>query len=224
MSDQGEETAAATDGRRSRKRNSIPADKHDAIVKQVLDEYDTELRNRGPERERRLQRYAKYRLWTETSDWPWPDASNCAVPDMLQDSLRLQDTLHNAVMSQKPPVLAKGTTKGDDENADMVNDLLQYQVFVEQPGEKLIGDLIEGFINDPAATVYIPWVRDKRKMAETTLFDAIPDDQSAAGLFPKPAAQRLQRRRLRANERRLGRHGGDQGRARCEGFLLHQGG
>jgi hypothetical protein len=35
-------------------------------------------------------------------DWPWEGATDFANPDMMTASMRLQDTLHNAVMSQRP--------------------------------------------------------------------------------------------------------------------------
>jgi hypothetical protein len=183
MSAEGQ-TVDLSKGRRTRRRNIITSDAQKTeIVNRVLEQYEREIRNRGPERDRRLQRYAKYRLWTTATDWPWPDASNSAIPDMLQDSLRVQDTLHNAVMSQKPPVTATATAKADEPKAKIVDDLIQTQIFVEQPGEKAIGDMVESFVNDPAVTVFIPWVRDKRKVSDARIYDAIPDDATAKAYF-----------------------------------------
>jgi hypothetical protein len=149
----------------------------------VVDFYNTELTNRAPEREARLQRYAKYRMWSNGTDWPWAGASDQAIPDMLQDSLRVQDTLHNAVMSQKPPVIATANAKEDEPKQKAIDDLIQYQLFREQPGEKIIGEMAESFTNDPALTVFVPWVKEKRKVADIRVFDEIPEGQNAKDYF-----------------------------------------
>lgn len=168
---------------RRRKRNSFSPEKRTEIANRVVDLYNTEWQLRGSERNARLQRYAKYRLWTEGTDWPWPGAADTAIPDMLQDSLRVQDTLHNAVMSQRPPVISRATHKEDEDKQQRIDDLIQYQLFVEQAGEKIIGELAESFVNDPACTAFIPWVREKRKVADIQVFPEIPDDQSPKDYF-----------------------------------------
>src|SRR3990167_682291 len=77
------------------------------IVERVKKFYDDDNANWSDDIDARLQRYAKYRMWNEPKNWPWANASNMAMPDMMTASMRLQDTLHNAVMSSRPSVMAK---------------------------------------------------------------------------------------------------------------------
>src|SRR5688572_24930575 len=98
---------------RTRKRTSVKIDK-DEVRKRIAEFYQKGNEDRAHEVDARLQRHAKYRMWREGKDWPWEDASDAAIPDMMTASMRLQDTLHNAVMAQRPPIQAKSTRKGTD--------------------------------------------------------------------------------------------------------------
>lgn len=169
---------------RRRRRTVIGStiEKRTKIAQRVLDFYETERTNRQTDREHRLQLYAKYRMWTSPTDWPWPDAASTAVPDMFQDSNRIQDTLHNAVMSQRPPVVAKAVHKVDQDKEKPIDDLIQHQVFTEQPGERIVGEAIHNFINDPACISYTPWVRDRQRVADVQVFDPMPED-AEPGVF-----------------------------------------
>jgi len=170
---------------RRRRRNAAGAtpDARVKIAQRVLDFYEREKTNRQDDRNRRLQLYAKYRMWTQGTNWPWPDAADTALPDMFQDSTRLQDTLHNAVMSQRPPVNAKSVHAVDKEKEKPIDDLIYHQVFSEQPGERLIGEMVESFINDPACIVFTPWVRDRQKVADVQVFDPMPEDADPKTFF-----------------------------------------
>jgi hypothetical protein len=67
-------------------------------------------------------------MWTEGKDWPWEDASDAAIPDMMTHSLKVQDTLHNAVMSTRPPINSarrrRSRIRGKESTID---NLLDYQ-------------------------------------------------------------------------------------------------
>ena len=165
-----------------RRNRRLRVDK-DEIVKRVLEFYDRELRNRQADREIRLQRYAKYRMWTEPKDFPWPEASNVPLPDMTEKSLRVQDTLVNAVMSQRPAVSPVAIQENDEKKVKDIEELLDYQFFVEAGGETMIGDLADQFVNDPSVTVFIPWVREKRPVTEVREFDPIPDEMEPVDYF-----------------------------------------
>ena len=112
------------------------------IAKRVIDFYANDLSKGGVDRELRLQRIAKFRMWTEGKTWPFDNASDIALPDMMEKSLRVQDTLHNAVMSQMPVVGAKADDEEDASKEDVVDDLIHHQVFSEQEGETFIANLI----------------------------------------------------------------------------------
>lgn len=145
--------------------------------------YDDDNQNRTDEIDSRLQRYAKYRMWLEGRDWPWEGATDFANPDMMTASMRLQDTLHNAVMSQRPPVMSKATKKADENKTETVDHLLDYQMFVEQPGEETVGTLAHNFVNDGFFTAYVPWVKETRKVVDLFVLGEIPPDALPIDLF-----------------------------------------
>jgi len=181
------DAGSGTAKRRTRRRKtSIPPEEQSEIANRVVKFYNDEIINRKNEREARLQRYAKYRMWRSETDWPWPGASNTAIPDMAQSSMRVQDTLVNAVMSQNPPVISNAGSKADEEKQDTIDRLIQAQVFTGMglgEGERLIGEMAESFVNDPACTIFIPWVREKRKTASIEIYDPIPDELDPADYF-----------------------------------------
>ena len=78
--------------RKRPRRDSLKINEQE-IVSRVLDFYERDLEDMSADREARLQRYAKYRQWTEGKDWPYPDSSDVPLPDMAEKSLRVQDTL-----------------------------------------------------------------------------------------------------------------------------------
>lgn len=165
----------ATQPRRTRRRRSNIRIDNEKVVDRVLDFYERDLSDSSTERELRLQRYAKFRMWTEGKDWPWENSSDLGMPDIMEKSLRLQDTLHNAVMIQRPPVGAKATKKPDREKQDKIDKLIDYQVFEEQDGENIVGELAETFVNDGVYTAFIPWIREKREVRDARIFDPIPE-------------------------------------------------
>jgi hypothetical protein len=145
--------------------------------------YQDDNQSRVDEIDARLQRHAKYRMWTEGKDWPWEDASDAAIPDMMTASMRMQDTLHNAVMSQRPPIMAKALKKADAEKTSTVDDLIDFQVFEEQPGEELVGELADDFVNEGFWTAYVPWVKEMRSVVDIRVLPAIPDGVDPAEYF-----------------------------------------
>ena len=117
----------------------------DEFVKTVLERYEDDLFDRGDWSEARLQRYAKYRQWRgQDTGWPWPGSSNQVIPDMLEAGTRMQDTLHNAVMSARPVVVSRALQP--DKKAQERNDL----------GSKAVGMLDAivklGFLDDSLTT------------------------------------------------------------------------
>jgi len=170
--------------KRFRRRSSrFSAQKRQDIVKRVLEFYDRDLIHNNIDREMRLQREAKLRLWRSGRSWPWPDASDIALPDMLEKSLRTQDTLHNAVMSRRPTVNAKSLHKADREKEEVIDALIDFQVFEEQPGEQIIGELASAFVDEGVFTAFVPWVRERRDIVLTQKFEPIPEDAEPAEHF-----------------------------------------
>lgn len=177
------EPESARNPMRKRKRNMVSEDQRKEIAERVVKFYNDEKMLHDKERGARLQRYAKYRMWQQGTNWPWPNASDAVIPDMLQDSLRVQDTLNNAVLSQSPAILSKATKPIDKDKQKTVDSLLEYQFFQENRGEDIIGELAESFTNDPSVTVFVPWVREKKKVCDVQIFDAVPPDADPQAWF-----------------------------------------
>ena len=163
---------------RARKRMDSLSIKKEEIAQRVIDFYAKDNEERSDEVESRLQRYAKYRMWVEGKDWPWEDASDAAIPDMMTASMRLQDTLHNAVMSQRPPIMSKATQDRPDnqEREEKINHLLDWQFFEEQPGENIVGQIADDFVNEGFYTCYTPWIKETRYMETVRVHDPMPPE------------------------------------------------
>jgi len=169
--------------RRTRfRRDSLKLDKA-AIVNRVIDFYERDLSLRSGAEEKRLQRYAKFRQWTEGKDWPWEGASDVAIPDLMEKSLRVQDTLFNAVLAQSPPISAKAKGRSWRSKEKTVDTLIHHQLFVDLDGETILSDAIEAFVNDGVMTLYVPWVEETREVVETRVFDPIPPERDPTVAF-----------------------------------------
>ncbi len=169
--------------RRTRKRiESLKIDRS-KISERIKKFYDRDMQDRTDEMNARLQRYAKYRMWTEGKEWPWENSSDVGLPDLMQHSLRVQDTLHNAVMSIRPAVVSKAVNRANMEKQETVDNLLDYQYFEEQTGELTLGSLIEQFVNDGVFTCYTPWVNETREVHDVRVLPEIPGDLNPPDYF-----------------------------------------
>lgn len=172
--------------RRKRARKASYKFDRKEMANRVMRFYDLDETDRGDFIEDRIQRYAKFRMWHERMDLPWSEASDIPVPDMMTDSLRMQDTLYNAVLAQSPPIMSKAKGREDREKQETVDNLLDHQFFVDMDGDTMIGEIAENFVNDGFFVIYNPWVKEKSKIVETRLHDPIPDE-----LLPKQYFQQL---------------------------------
>lgn len=169
--------------RRRPRKESLVLDQQ-TVVDRVLKFYRQDLSDRTGALDAQLQRYAKLRMWTEGKDYPWEDATDAAIPDVMSHSLKMQDTLVNAVLTMRPAISSNALSgKEDQEKQDKIDRLIDFQVFVENQGEKLIGDGADAFVNDPCLIIYTPWVREEREVCEIRLFPAIPDQDVPVAYF-----------------------------------------
>ncbi|MGE0289520.1 MAG: hypothetical protein AB7I42_26025 [Bradyrhizobium sp.] len=173
----------ATDVIRYRPRKDSLTIDQTEIFNRVEHFYDQDMDDRDVDIEQRQQRYAKYRMWTEGEGGPWEGSSDVSLSDMTEKSMRLQDTLHNAVMAQRPAVIAKAMHKPNQPKEDVVGSLLDFQFFDEARGETLVGEASEKFINDGVYTLFIPWVRERRTATRVLLFPGIPADRFPSDYF-----------------------------------------
>ena len=171
--------------RRRPEADTLTKEERSKIAQRVVKFWDDDDTARAPEKDAKLQRYAKFRQWTaaRAMDDPWSDA---ALPDMMADSLKLQDTLHNAVMSTRPIINSKGLNPEAAKKQKNVDLLLDFQAFIEQPGEAKMGKRVQNFVNDGFYTVLIPWIEEKQEIQEARLFPALPKE-----MFPSQYFQAL---------------------------------
>ena len=136
-----------------------------------------DLQDRTTDNELRKQRYAKMRGWQEGKTWPWDDASDSIVPDMMSNTLGTQDSLVNAVVSTRPAITSKAVAESNRQHEETVDQLIDFQVFVEQQGEKLVGEFAEDFCNDSRFLAMVSWVKEDRSATEIHLFDKRPENR-----------------------------------------------
>lgn len=86
-------------------------------------------------------------------------------------------------MSTRPVVTPRALHDPDRPKEDRIADLTDYQFFVEQPGEQIVGDIIEQFVNEGVFTAFIPWIRETRKVHDVRIFPRIPDEMEAHAYF-----------------------------------------
>jgi len=173
--------------RRTRERrhpNSIRKNEDRAkIANRVVDFYRNDKKSRSKDEDARLQRYAKYRQWTEGANLPWDDASDVAIPDAAAQSLAAQDALYNAVVATRPAITARATNDADAQKARTLDHLLDTQFFEENNGEELVGEAVDLFVNEGVVTLYIPWVREMRNVRDMRILDPLQDENFPIDTF-----------------------------------------
>ena len=163
------------------------------IVKNLIDAFEGHIEERSEWAENRIQRVAKYRGWRESKDFPWPDASNVHLPVIMTDVQRTQDTLHNAVLSTRPVMNAKASTRALEEKEHTIDMLIDHQIFTENGGELKIGSLIAAFCEEGMFITYNPYIKEKQKISITNVAPFPPPGKSwdqhlmerIAELYPK---------------------------------------
>ena len=166
--------------RRTRKQEKLTAEKRTEIARRVIKFHDDTERSLEAQSGMRKERYAKYRLLTSSSG-AYP--SDIALPDMLADSLRAQDGLMNAVLATRPMISSSALQVNAKDRQENVDRLLDFQFFVENPGETILAEMAESFVNDGHYTVFLPWIEEKREIRQSRTFDPVPGDTFPAAYF-----------------------------------------
>jgi hypothetical protein len=162
----------------SRTRRSSKNIDREKIADRVCEFAKKDEEARSEDIELRKQRYAKFRMWSEgTGDYPWEGSSDVALTDMMTNVLSLEDTLHNAMMSNRPIVNARAMQKNNEKKQETIDDLLDTQVFLEQDGEGVIGATASAFVMDGVFTAHIPWVREDRRIVLFRTFAGLQDGE-----------------------------------------------
>lgn len=150
-------------------------------LKEILDQIDRDEGDRRGWMQDRRARYAKYRGWRDfPKTFPWNDCADVHLPVMMIDSQRFQDSLTNAVLASRPAISAKALQRRNKQREESIDLLLDYQFFVEQKGEEIIGLLSEKFANDGIMNVFMQWVRRRENALTVRTFPALEDDADGA--------------------------------------------
>lgn len=144
------------------------------VLADLIHKFNTDIDDRQDWAERRIQRTAKYRGWREIKTYPWENASNVHLPIIMTDVQRTEDTLHNAVLSTRPVMNAKASNKEFEAKESTVDNLIDFQVFVENFGEVRIGNLISSFTQDGQFVAYVPYIKEKQKVTRTNIMEYPP--------------------------------------------------
>ncbi|MGH9910093.1 MAG: hypothetical protein ACRD32_05590, partial [Nitrososphaerales archaeon] len=134
------------------------------IVAKIIKRYGEDIEDRSDWTERRIQRTAKYRGWREIKQFPWENSSNAHLPIIMTDVQRTEDTLHNAVLSVRPVMNSKASSKANEAKEKTIDQLIDTQVFVENFGEVKIGNLISSFTQDGQFIAYVPYIKETQKI------------------------------------------------------------
>jgi hypothetical protein len=148
------------------------------IVQRVLDCYRRDEEDRAEDQDRRLERYAKIRGWTESDDGnPWPNSSNIALPDIARACEETQDTLVNAALATRPTVIAQALDKRGVERERTLSQMLDTQFYEEQEGEQSLHEMAQVFTEEGSFVAFVPWVDEHRGIVDRASYDPIPDGE-----------------------------------------------
>ena len=153
---------------------------------------------RHTDRRYREQRYAKLMQWAEERDIPWEGCTNVTLPDIMTACLRTEDTLANACLATRPMVNARALEDANSEKERKIDQLLDTQFFVEQPGEKFLELAIADFVRDGTATAYSRWITERREIMQVHDFDPIPLTQVPQRYFKRLMDHRFRTEQMRA--------------------------
>ena len=169
--------------KRTRTRASILKADRTVIADRVIKFFTDDNADRSFDIDARLQRYAKFRMWTEGKSSPWPGASDVGLSDIAAAVLKSEDTLVNATVQTRPIMNSKAFKKTDEPKQKNIDQLLDFQFFVEAKGEDKVSRMARNFFVDGIFRVFIPWIKEKRTVHTIRQLESIPDDKSPASYF-----------------------------------------
>ncbi len=108
------------------------------------------------------------------SNLPYEGASDVQLPDIMSACLRTEDTLCNASMSTRPMVNTKAVSELDRERERKNDLLLDYQWYIEQPGEETVENGAVNFVRDGQMTGIVRWIKEHRKDMYVRDWSGIP--------------------------------------------------
>src|SRR3990167_3347011 len=142
-----------------RKKRPFKIKDKDSLANSIVGECDRNIEARQERQNLRMDRTAKLRGWLPVKTFPWADSANFWFPLMLTYDLRTKSTLENAVKGMRPAMVAKAQQRLNKKKEQKIDQILDYQFFTENNGEKFIDDYVANFVEDEAVFAFVPWVR-----------------------------------------------------------------
>lgn len=147
---------------------------HDEVTKRVLDGLRRDLDDREPKMTMRAERNIKIRGWGDTTtNWPWEGAANYPVPIIMIALLRTKAGMENALKAMHPMLMAKALQKENQGKEEPINDLLDYQFFIENMGEKKIDAFVSNLCEDEAAYIFSHYVREEETVHDIKVLEGL---------------------------------------------------
>ena len=159
----------------NRRRRSLKIDKEKAVA-YVLEHLDQDQAQIADRLRQRKERYAKYRGWLVTKDWPWDDCANFWLPVMLISSLQIKSTLENAIKSTRPTIISKAHQRRNQPKQVNIDRVLDHQFYNENNGENKIDALVNNFVDDEAVFGFVHWVKDEQSYRDIRILPALEQD------------------------------------------------
>ena len=160
-----------------RRRRSLKIDKEKAVA-YVLEHLDQDQAQIADRLQQRKERYAKYRGWLVTKDWPWDDCANFWLPIMLISSLRIKSTLENAIKSTRPTIISKAHQRFNQAKQPNIDRVLDYQFYNENNGENKVDSLVNNFVDDEAVFGFVHWVKDEQSYRDIRILPPLEEGVS----------------------------------------------
>lgn len=163
--------------RRPRRKRSVKVDR-EKVSTFVMESLNKDLQDRDERIQRRKERWLKlhgYHVGAGKT-FPWNGCADFYAPIMLIALRRMSASLENSAKAMRPTVEAKAIQARNREKEDHVNNLLDYQFYHENQGEKKLDDYATNFTSDEVAYWYVPWAREDETIREVRIIPAAFDE------------------------------------------------
>jgi hypothetical protein len=158
-----------------RRKRSFKIDKEE-VCNYVLETLSQNEEDRKELINRRMDRHAKVRGWLPEKTFPWAGCANFPVPIMAIANLKVRGVLENAAKSVRPMLESKARQGRNVGKEKAITQLLDYQFFVENQGERIIDDAVSNFIEDEAVFLFTQYVKEDQTLHDTRILPPWPPE------------------------------------------------
>lgn len=184
MSDVGTHEQVPTNGNkrvlRTLRKRPFNLDKQQ-VVSDIIQEKQSIIISRKARMASRLERYAKLYGWKpEYINLQGEFAPTIWLPIMLASTLRLKAALENSIKSTRPIMKAKAKQRRNMNKESTIDNLHDYQFFMEIDGERFIDDYVSGFVEDGKVISHQRWVKKDETIVTVKVLPKLFEDRHLA--------------------------------------------